>query len=202
MIVAAGLIAGLSAVPAQAQVVDGGIEEGTYYHIVGKSWTTGSLTFADYDQPVDLWDTYSGRVLVTVGYDVSRDSNLAYINDTSFSLDFVGGPAGRGSVWGNFSAFGTGTDLLSGGTASGMLQSGYYSDIMEGRLWSAAPMMFTIEKRVGSAYQNPWDTSGLIDIFVTPVPEPATWAMMILGFGAIGGAMRRQRAVRTKLAYS
>jgi hypothetical protein len=24
------------------------------------------------------------------------------------------------------------------------------------------------------------------------VPEPATWAMMILGFGLIGGAMRRR----------
>jgi hypothetical protein len=28
----------------------------------------------------------------------------------------------------------------------------------------------------------------------TPVPEPATWMMMILGFGAIGLAVRRQRA--------
>jgi len=24
------------------------------------------------------------------------------------------------------------------------------------------------------------------------VPEPATWAMMIMGFGAIGGIMRRR----------
>lgn len=27
------------------------------------------------------------------------------------------------------------------------------------------------------------------------VPEPATWALMILGFGAAGGALRRRRAV-------
>ena len=27
------------------------------------------------------------------------------------------------------------------------------------------------------------------------VPEPATWAMMILGFGLAGGAMRRRRAI-------
>jgi len=26
------------------------------------------------------------------------------------------------------------------------------------------------------------------------VPEPATWALMILGFGAVGGAMRRRNA--------
>lgn len=34
------------------------------------------------------------------------------------------------------------------------------------------------------------------------VPEPATWAFMILGFGMIGSAMRRKGAVRTKVAYA
>jgi hypothetical protein len=28
---------------------------------------------------------------------------------------------------------------------------------------------------------------------VGAVPEPATWAMMLVGFGAVGGAMRRRR---------
>jgi hypothetical protein len=38
-----------------------------------------------------------------------------------------------------------------------------------------------------------------------PVPEPATWAMMLIGFGAIGGAMRRRRtagATRVRLGYA
>jgi hypothetical protein len=30
-----------------------------------------------------------------------------------------------------------------------------------------------------------------------PVPEPASWAMMIAGFGAIGAALRRRRALAT-----
>ncbi len=34
----------------------------------------------------------------------------------------------------------------------------------------------------------------------TEVPEPATWALMILGFGAIGGALRRQAGATRKLA--
>lgn len=35
------------------------------------------------------------------------------------------------------------------------------------------------------------------------VPEPATWAMMILGMGAVGFAMRRRKAnVTTTVAYS
>lgn len=41
------------------------------------------------------------------------------------------------------------------------------------------------------------------DIFrlssLSAVPEPATWAMMILGFGAVGGAMRRRRV---KISYA
>jgi PEP-CTERM motif-containing protein len=28
---------------------------------------------------------------------------------------------------------------------------------------------------------------------ITPIPEPATWAMMLLGFGAVGFAIRRRR---------
>jgi hypothetical protein len=36
---------------------------------------------------------------------------------------------------------------------------------------------------------------------VAPVPEPATWAMMLVGFGAIGFAMRR-RKVKTTVSYA
>lgn len=34
------------------------------------------------------------------------------------------------------------------------------------------------------------------------VPEPATWAFMIFGFGAIGGAMRRQRKANVNVSYA
>ena len=30
---------------------------------------------------------------------------------------------------------------------------------------------------------------------IAAIPEPATWAMMILGFGAAGAVLRRRRAV-------
>ncbi len=48
------------------------------------------------------------------------------------------------------------------------------------------------------------DNGGSFNLEITQlgaVPEPATWAMLILGFGVIGGAMR-QRRVRTSVAYS
>lgn len=34
------------------------------------------------------------------------------------------------------------------------------------------------------------------------VPEPATWAFMIFGFGAIGGALRRGRKAHVKVSYA
>ena len=35
--------------------------------------------------------------------------------------------------------------------------------------------------------------TGIDNLLIGSVPEPATWAMMLLGFGAIGYAMRRKR---------
>ena len=34
------------------------------------------------------------------------------------------------------------------------------------------------------------------------VPEPATWALMILGFGAVGGALRRRQSVKTTVRFA
>lgn len=47
---------------------------------------------------------------------------------------------------------------------------------------------------------------GAVTITQAPVPEPGTWAMMLLGFGAIGFAMRRRKQAegtkRIRLSYS
>ena len=42
----------------------------------------------------------------------------------------------------------------------------------------------------------------LDDVSVAAVPEPATWGMMILGFGAMGYAMRRRAKVRTNVRFA
>ncbi|WP_242150204.1 PEPxxWA-CTERM sorting domain-containing protein [Sphingomonas sp. BAUL-RG-20F-R05-02] len=37
---------------------------------------------------------------------------------------------------------------------------------------------------------------------ISAVPELATWGMMILGMGAVGGAMRRRQKVRTTVSFA
>ena len=43
-------------------------------------------------------------------------------------------------------------------------------------------------------------TSGRVSIVEAAVPEPATWALMIAGFGLVGGAMRRRRIAKVSYA--
>lgn len=62
----------------------------------------------------------------------------------------------------------------------------------------------TLTFNVRNSAQNGGNPSGLrvefLDSNVTAVPEPATWGMMIMGFGLVGGAMRRRQNVRVSFA--
>ncbi|KQT31394.1 hypothetical protein ASG29_15760 [Sphingomonas sp. Leaf412] len=41
-----------------------------------------------------------------------------------------------------------------------------------------------------------------IETLAGGVPEPTTWALMILGMGAVGGAMRRRNATKARVAFA
>lgn len=41
------------------------------------------------------------------------------------------------------------------------------------------------------------NVTGRFTLVSAPVPEPSTWAMLVLGFGAIGGAMRSRRTAKS-----
>lgn len=47
-----------------------------------------------------------------------------------------------------------------------------------------------------------FDAFKIGQITATAVPEPATWALMILGFGAVGTALRSRRAKAAKVGYA
>lgn len=43
---------------------------------------------------------------------------------------------------------------------------------------------------------------GRVGLAVAPVPEPGVWALMILGMGAVGGAMRRRQKQALSVHYA
>lgn len=49
----------------------------------------------------------------------------------------------------------------------------------------------------------PWyGHSPSVGITRSPVPEPSTWAMMLIGFGFVGGAMRSRRRQKLTVSYA
>lgn len=67
---------------------------------------------------------------------------------------------------------------------------------------------YVFEQNVVTPYQAYFEgasSSGNADWtlteYLTGVPEPATWVMMLVGFGAVGFSMRRTRAIRNRVAW-
>ena len=79
-------------------------------------------------------------------------------------------------------------DIAAGATERGAL--GFTTDLAAGTytLSLQATRPFAPGRSVNSQY---FDNVSL-DVAAAAVPEPATWAMMIIGFGGVGFAMRRR----------
>lgn len=123
--------------------------------------------------------------------------------------------AGKNCVrgWENSARYIIGPDtyLFGDGAGSGGLGplgvgDGYYNTAAQSFANSGA---FTGSFTLGSASavtfflydDNLSDNSGGVSLAVAAVPEPAAWIMMILGFGAIGGLLRRKRT-STSVRYA
>jgi hypothetical protein len=71
--------------------------------------------------------------------------------------------------------------------ANGKRTTGYVFDV---------PVTTGTQKLVVKGNSNGNNTyTGNIRIKVSPIPEPATWALMIVGFGMVGSTLRRRRTV-------
>jgi hypothetical protein len=53
---------------------------------------------------------------------------------------------------------------------------------------------FRVQNYVSGGTNTPMSINGTVAPLAAAVPEPATWALMILGFGTVGYAMRRRKA--------
>jgi len=89
----------------------------------------------------------------------------------------------------------------------GIEQTGVEAEGLANTFWVKQTFKFTVAQDTTLAFAATGISNsygGYIDsVNLAAVPEPATWAMMIGGFGLVGGAMRRRRssnAVAMKLA--
>ncbi|MDQ2764019.1 MAG: PEPxxWA-CTERM sorting domain-containing protein [Pseudomonadota bacterium] len=139
---------------------------------------------------VGLWDN-AGNLLASTAVTSSdtlvngfRYANIGALNLTAGSIYVVGA-----------SNFGTTDAYILGGTIS-----------------TAAGITYnTARYAAGNGLLNPTQvgTSGgyfggnlLLSPLTGSVPEPATWAMLTLGFAGIGFAMRRKAKVNTRIRFA
>lgn len=118
-------------------------------------------------------DGFGSITLVPPGGFAGND-NLLFIGSPQL-LSFSGFSFTNGDEFGNiFFSSGLDADVLFGLTdgASGVLGIGTFS------------------------------ITPVVDPGVPAVPEPGTWALMLLGFGFVGAAMRRQRRASVTVRYA
>ena len=160
-------------------------------HFYHNGWST-TFNLAKYYQ--NVINSASPFQMGVVSFSVESVTTAATSVQLAYSLDgfatagtVVGTSTIPNDVVANFSY-----NLASLGTLTGPVTFRWYF---------TAPNTGTT---VGFAnHQCPGSGCGLTDVGgdlifnVQVVPEPATWAMMIAGFGLIGGAMRRRATVRS-----
>lgn len=93
------------------------------------------------------------------------------------------------------SAFST-TSFLIGGTTYNVKLVGFGNIIGDGFLASDSTQLHVRENANATA-----DLFGIVTARTSAVPEPATWAMMLLGFGTMGASLRYRRRSK-KVAYA
>lgn len=98
---------------------------------------------------------------------------------------------------GDFWMNGSGLTGTNGGISSAQsLAQGYLANINT-NAWSQADPNYALKMLVPHDAANNQTQVFLVS---TPVPEPATWLMLILGFGLVGGAMRKRRGLAVRYA--
>ena len=72
-----------------------------------------------------------------------------------------------------------------------------------GAIFSTTPLTLTTGTKYNKLNDFNGNTSSVgVVLFSGPVPEPATWAMMLMGFGLIGFGLRNRRKPTVRVTYA
>lgn len=199
------LVAVVSPASAATYIFDATYDGTTVTVNSGSTDPTGLTLFAGDDIIYTLsaiagsgWMTNSDSSLfpfLAFPIDEAGDRNVTY------SLDFLRSGVSifnnSGSVTNSQVHFGTNTIAFNSGLIADAFRLSVAFDSGDDATINDITPIFGTPDRNSFAS----DPSALTFGAVSAVPEPASWAMMILGFGLIGGAMRR-RKTSVKLSYA
>ena len=114
---------------------------------------------------------------------------------SAFSIYLAGGTAGAST----FTATGFDANGLTLATTSAVTAAGgQYANLALGG-FNFSQVLFTSSSTIFAADDLSFTVGPAA---VAAVPEPAAWAMMIGGFGIVGGSLRRKRKVATTVSFA
>ncbi|WP_308911394.1 PEPxxWA-CTERM sorting domain-containing protein [Pseudokordiimonas caeni] len=87
---------------------------------------------------------------------------------------------------------------FSGGNTADVGVDGEFAIISKGGTWAHDELLFAFDDTCcDNGVDDNHDDIIILAKFISAVPEPATWLMMIMGFGLVGLAARRRSAIAT-----
>ncbi len=155
------------------------------YRFASAAQLTGTLT-------LDYTGSSRKPFIFQIGSTLTTASNA--------SVEVIGGDAHSGLFWivGSAATLGTGTQLAGNVIAATSITLNSGADILCGRAIALGGAVTLGSNRVSNDCSGAGDLgSGRVDFgsggFAEVLPEPGSWALMIMGFGLTGTALRRTR---------
>jgi hypothetical protein len=206
-LLAAACTAALACAPAEAttitQTVSGSNTSGTPFSLFDPSIGTldsvkieGTLTYSE-----SLVRNGAGDLSAV---DISRAASENLLDIFTSSLITTTTVSGsetypQGSIFGSISLSGSLFDVLTGSDVNKFF-------IVGNRTFSGFTVTANVAPQVGQILAGPGSPHGTyaltLTYYFTGLPEPSTWAMMLLGFAGIGWSLRFARATERKRGFA